>query len=124
MWPDGLVVDCGVPNGDPLPPPRAFEGQIREGESLEVLVGVTQERGANLPPTGEPANSQRYFRASESVDDFNSGGAPQDVEFAVPNLRLVFGPEQRDRMVTLPVAQLVRQPSGNVVLRDAFVPPA
>jgi type VI secretion system protein ImpJ len=124
VWPDGVVVQCGGPSGDPLPEPRPFEPHMRaEDASLDVFVGIANEGGANVAPYGEPVAQQRFARVSRSVDDANTGGAAQDVEFAVPNLRIVFGSERRERMVTLPVAQLVRQADGRAVVRDTFVPP-
>lgn len=123
-WPDGLIVDCGGTAGDPLPPPRPFEAHMREGDAaLDVLVGITNEGGTNVSAPGESAATQRFSRAVSPVDDFNTGASPQEVEFAVPNLRVVFGHERRERTVAIPVAQLVRQADGKVALRDTFVPP-
>jgi type VI secretion system protein ImpJ len=124
VWPDGLVVRCGDPSGDPLPEPRPFDGHLRaDAASLDVFVAVTSEGTSNVALTGEPSVLQRFTRSTQRVDDFNSGGAPQDIEVAVPNLRIIFGSERRERVMTLPVAQLVRQSDGRIVVRDTFVPP-
>jgi type VI secretion system protein ImpJ len=124
VWPDGLFVQCGGPSGDPLPEPRPFEAHFRGDEtSLDVLAAITLEGGANLPSPGEHATVQRFLRYSRPLDDFNDGGAPQSIEFAIPNLRIVFGNERRERMATMPLAQLVRQSDGKIALRDTFVPP-
>ncbi len=124
VWPDGVVVQCGGASGDPLPEPRPFEPHMRaEDATLDVHVGITNEGGANVVPYGEAVTQQRFARVARSVDDANTGGGAQELEFAVPNLRIVFGTERRERMVTLPVAQLVRQADGRAVVRDTFVPP-
>lgn len=124
VWPDGLVVDCGGPSGDPPPAPRPFESYLRDdGGSLDVWVGIGQEGGTNVGPLGSGGGSERFSRTTDSVSDFNEGGSPQDVEFAVPNLRFVFGTERRERLATLPIAQLVRTSEGKIALRDTFVPP-
>jgi type VI secretion system protein ImpJ len=124
VWPDGVVVQCGGQSGDPLPEPRPFESHMRaEDATLDVLVGITTEGGANVAPHGEPVTQQRFGRSTRNMDDANTGGAAQEVEFAVPNLRIVFGTERRERMLTVPVAQLVRQADGRAVVRDTFVPP-
>jgi type VI secretion system protein ImpJ len=123
VWADGLTVDCGGPSGEPLPAPRAFEAHLGDGKPLDVFLGVANEGGSNVPPVGQPADMQRFSRTAASIEDFNTGGSPQDVEFAVPNLRLVFGGERRERTATLPIAQLVRQSDGKVALRDTFIPP-
>jgi type VI secretion system protein ImpJ len=124
VWPDGLVVQCGGQHGDPLPEPRSFEPHLRSEENaLDVLVGITSEGLSNVAPPGAPTGQQRFGRQTVGVDDFNTGGNPQEVEFALPNVRIVFGTERREGMTTLPVAQLVRQADGRVVVRDTFVPP-
>ncbi len=123
-WPDGLLVRCGGATGNPLPEPRSFESYLRAGEPfLDVSIGIPHEGTANVAPPGEPAGAYRFSRVTNPVDDFNAGGSQQALEFAVPNLRLLFGNERHERMATLPVAQLVRQTDGKIVLRDTFVPP-
>jgi type VI secretion system protein ImpJ len=124
VWPDGVVVHCGGSGADPLPEPRAFEPHLDpEKPSLDVFVGIASDGGANIAPPGEPAGTHRFGRASRSTLDTNTGGSAQDVEHATANVRLIFGSERRERMTTLPVAELVRQADGRVVVRDTFVPP-
>jgi type VI secretion system protein ImpJ len=125
VWPDGLVVRCGGPQGDPLPEPRSFEPHLRseEGGALDVFAGITSEGGSNVSSPGAPAGQQRFVRQTRGVEDFNGGGNSQDVEFAQANVRIVFGTERREGLTTVPVAQLVRQSDGRVVVRDTFVPP-
>ena len=126
VWPDGLVVRCGGPSDAPPPTARSFEGLFGpELANLDVYVGVPAESGsaANVAMSGELGVLRRFSRASRSVADFNTGGAIQDIEMATPNLRVFFGAEQREKMSTLPVAQLVRQAGGRVIVRDNFVPP-
>jgi type VI secretion system protein ImpJ len=123
-WPDGTVVHCGGNGLDPLPEPRAFERHLgAEKASLDVLVGITSAGGTNVAPPGEPVGTHRFGRASLTTVDANTGGAAQEVEHAVANVRVVFGSERRERMTTLPVAELVRQADGRIVVRDTFVPP-
>ncbi len=124
VWPDGMTLRCGGPGTDPLPEARAFESHLRADDAfLDVFVGITNEGGQNVAMSNEPGPLQRFTRVTEAVDDFNAGGATQGIDFAVPNLRILFGNERRERMVTMPVAQLVRTSEGKIVLRDTFVPP-
>jgi type VI secretion system protein ImpJ len=124
IWPDGLVIRCGEPTGDPLPQPRPFDGHLRsEAAPLDVFIAMTSEGASNVALTGEPSIQQRFARVTQRVDDFNTGGAPQDVDVAVPSLRVIFGTEARERVTTMPIAQLVRQADGRIVARDTFVPP-
>jgi type VI secretion system protein ImpJ len=124
-WPDGMIAMCGGASGDPLPEPRPFEGHFAPNAvELDVFVAVTIEDGAaNVASPGEPAMQRRFSRVARTVDDFNAGGQSQEVDLAVPNLRILFGTERRERLATLPVAQLVRQSSGQIIVRDTFVPP-
>jgi type VI secretion system protein ImpJ len=126
VWPDGMVVRCGGSSENPPPEARSFEAFFTpELSHLDVFVGVPAETGsaANVAAPAESAALRRFSRASRSMADFNTGGAVQDIEVAVPNLRVFFGNEQREKMSALPVAQLIRQPSGRVIVRDNYVPP-
>jgi type VI secretion system protein ImpJ len=126
IWPDGLVVRCGGPADMPTPEARSFEGVFApEAPHLDVFVGLASESSSsgNVAGDGEPALHRRFSRATNTTTDFNGGGAMQQVDFAVPNLRVLLGTEVRDRLSTVHVAQLVRQPGGRVIVRDNFVPP-
>jgi type VI secretion system protein ImpJ len=127
-WPDGLIVVCDGRTGDGfndrLPEPRPFGPHFRGDDAfLDVFVGITNEGGANVASSSDPTALARFSSESRSLADFNSGGAEQTLDVAVPNLRIVFGTERRERMATMPLAQLVRQSDGKIVLRDTFVPP-
>jgi type VI secretion system protein ImpJ len=126
VWPDGIVVRCGGPSDAAPPPARSFETVFTpERTYLDVHVGVPNESSsaANVAASDDSVALRRFSRAARSVADFNTGGAVQDIEVAAPNLRVFFGNEQREKMSTLPVAQLMRQAGGRVIVRDNFVPP-
>jgi type VI secretion system protein ImpJ len=126
VWPDGLVVRCGGNFDMPAPEARSFESAFgAEAPHLDVFVGLASESVAagNVAAPGEPVLHRRFSRAGQSIGDFNTGGAAQEIEVAVPNLRVLFGTEPREKLATVHVAQLVRQPGGRVIVRDNFVPP-
>jgi type VI secretion system protein ImpJ len=126
VWPDGLIVRCGGSSETPSPEPRAFDGVFApEAAHLDVFVGLPSESAStgNVSGPGEPTAHRRFSRASRSTADFNAGAATQEVDIAVPNLRVLLGNEAREKLSTIQVAQLVRQPGGRVIVRDNFVPP-
>jgi type VI secretion system protein ImpJ len=126
VWPDGMFVRCGGPSQDPTPEARSFEAMFTsDAPHLDVLIAVPTESAssANVAEANEPAGQRRFLRLAYSAADFNTGGAVQEVEVAVPSLRVLFGGERQDRFSVLPVAQLVRTSNGRVIVRDNFVPP-
>ncbi len=128
VWPDGLVVACDSRTADGmddrLPEPRPFGPHFRGDDAfLDVFIGITHEGGGNVALSSEPMALARFTSETRSIADFNSGGAEQAIDLAVPNVRIVFGTERRERMATMPLTQLVRQSDGGIVLRDTFVPP-
>lgn len=121
--PDGLVVRAGGPSGDSLPESRAVEPHFPADRStLDVFVAVVAEGRANVGAYGAAPGRERYRRTVAPVEDFN-GGDVQELEFLVPNLRIVFGSEPLDGLTALPIAQLSRRSDGRVIVRDRFVPP-
>ena len=64
----------------------------------------------------------KYTRMREPLADVNTGTSPQPVDIAKLNLRLLFGEERRDGFDTIRIAQLVRSPSGAVVLKTELHP--
>jgi type VI secretion system protein ImpJ len=125
VWPDGLVVRCGGSTENPTPESRSFEAFFAaDVPHLDVLVGLPSESAAaNVAGPNEPPAHRRFSRVAASVADFNTGGGLQEVEFAVPNLRILFGTERQEKVSTLAIAQLVRQSNGQIIVRDNFVPP-
>ncbi len=126
VWPDGTLVRCGGPGEPPTPEPRAFDSVFDAAAAqLGIFVGIAAAGAspANVSDPGAPAGQRRFARVTETARDFNDGGAPQDLDLAVPNVRVFFGPEPHDNVARLPVVQLVRQPGGRIIVRDNFVPP-
>lgn len=124
VLPGGAVLAAGE-QGDAIPP-RPFDREFTpQMTSLDVHVAIAQDIEGMPAIALEPgaAALTRYSRAQETVPDVNTGTSPQAVDVARPNVRILLGDERRDGFDTVRVAQLVRAPSGAVVLRDAYVPP-
>ncbi|HYQ14971.1 MAG TPA: type VI secretion system baseplate subunit TssK, partial [Polyangiaceae bacterium] len=119
IWPDGISVACGEGTDIPLPEPRDLP---TDAQRLEVFIGLASTQNvAQVSLDG--AGVRRYARELHSVNDSNTGSAAQEIEWARPNLRILFGNERRDGFITLRIAELVRQDTGQFVVLDTRVPP-
>ncbi|MDF3067015.1 MAG: impJ [Polyangiaceae bacterium] len=119
IWPDGVSVSCGEGTGASAPEPRDLP---TDGQRVEVFIGLLADPEAgqvSLDGTGV----RRFTRELVTAVDSNTGGSPQEVEWARPNLRILFGNERRDGFATLRVAELVRQETGKFLVLDTRVPP-
>ncbi len=107
-------------------PPRPFDSEFTpQMAHLDVHLAIAQEV-AGVPAVAlEPSVSAvtRFTRVQEIAADVNTGGSPQPIDIARPNVRILFGDERRDGFDTVRIAQLVRAANGQVVLREAYVPP-
>src|SRR6185369_15185893 len=105
IWPDGAGVACGEGTDIQPPDPRDLPAEVQR---VEVFVGLASAQNAaqvSLDGTGV----RRFTRELHSPIDSNTGSAAQEVEWARPNLRILFGNERRDGFVTLRIAELIRQ---------------
>ena len=126
IWPDGASIRCGEGTEESAPPPRSFESFFTpDASKLEIFVGLAHESdsAANLAMIEDDAGARRYSRGVRSVPDLNTGASLQEVEWARPNVRILFGNERRDSFSTIRIAELVRQANGQPIVRDNYVPP-
>lgn len=122
ILPDGTYVSF---EGDGLPA-RAIEAALgAHGRSFDVWVALAQENDGlpNVELENKPGAHSRWTRMQQAVPDINTGGGEQQVGFARPNLRILFGDERRDAFDTIRVAELVRDATGAVVIKNDFIPP-
>jgi type VI secretion system protein ImpJ len=117
IWPDGVSVACGEGTGVPAPEPRDLP---TDAQRVEVFIGLASDNdSAQVSLDG--SGMRRYTRELATAVDTNTGTSPQEVEWARPNLRILFGNERRDGFVTLRVAELIRQDTGQFVVIDTRV---
>ena len=124
ILPDGTVVRCGDKQDD-VPPPRPVEAAFApQMKSLDVFIGVPCESDtmANVDLEAKRAPT-RFVRDENPVLDFNTGAAEHTVAWVRRNVSFLLGEERRDAVVSVRVAQLVRNTSGQIVFRDSYVPP-
>src|SRR5688572_28914199 len=78
IWPDGTSVICGDGTGIPAPQPRDLPAEAQRVEVFVGLADVTEAAQLSLDGGGVRC----FTREHTSVADTNSGGSPQEVEWA------------------------------------------
>ena len=83
--------------------------------TLEVFLGLSRER--------EGADSARYGAVSRPVADLGASSSVVPVEFAKPNVKVLFGDEPREDFESIKVAEILRDATGAPALLESYVPP-
>jgi type VI secretion system protein ImpJ len=120
---DGTVFD--VPSADAAIPPRAIAGQWAGDETaLLVHLAIPDYRadGRNVSASDDDGNT-RYRADVVDVRDEVTGLSERPLQVARKNLRLLIEGESFEGYATLPVARVVRAPSGEMGFDAEFVPP-
>lgn len=123
VLPDGLVLDL-EPGHSELPPSRPVEGHFSAGQAtLEIFLATPHENpnGDNYTKAGE--NPLRFNLETRPVRDMAGGGLDVDVTFGRHNLLILFGDEPREDLVSLKVAELVRDDAGSLLVSEPYIPP-
>jgi type VI secretion system protein ImpJ len=130
IFPDGLPFN--MPDSDDLPEPRSIAALFPPTcEGVVVLLGIPPRRpnGVNCliadETDGSPrADADARFAAEVRVlHDENTGSDERGVRLARKNLRIVFETEPAGDLITLPLARIVRDGSGQFICDPRFIPP-
>lgn len=125
VMPDGTCLRVGDGQADVVPP-RSFESEFGATmPAFDVYLAIPNrvDGTPGIDLEGKGGGRTRYTREPTVIRDAVTGAGEQAIDFARPNLRLLFADERREGFDTLRIAQLVRSPTGHVVIRDSFVPP-
>jgi len=109
----------------PLPrkPAELFPAAAR---TLDVYLAVAREREGvpSYAEAGGAAARTRYVTTSRPVQDATAPlGATAPVAFGRLNAVLLLGDESREDYEALKIAELVRDPSGQLALSESYLPP-
>jgi type VI secretion system protein ImpJ len=124
IMPDGLPFH--FPDGDPLPVPQAIgDDFLPTQDSHLLLLTVPSYRvgGANCSLDEEAGDEARYVAEGREILDETTGRDTKAVHFGRKNFRLVLDAAAQEQTVSLPLARIRRDGSGNFVYDPLYVPP-
>src|SRR3712207_2813756 len=125
VMPDGLYVN--VPDAESIPDARPVGNHFRvEASRLGVHLAIPAKKigEANVQASGAAANGNiRYLQDGARVKDETTGTNEQAIAYARSNLRIIFDDELRDGYGSMEVAELQRNPTGQLKLSDEYIPP-
>ena len=125
FFPDGTPFFIGD-RGEDVIEARPLEGVFPTAiESLDVFLAVPNARDTAANIALDPAKAGpavRFVAASSTVPDVNTGRNDTSIVWARENLRMLFGTEARDAYASIRIAQLVRDRTGQIVVKKNFIP--
>ncbi len=125
IFPDGLLFD--MPESDPLPEPRDISDHFSPtAESLLVRLAVASQKTGQANCSLTPDNGAgglRFSAVELALHDENTGGDEKAVRLGRKNIRVLLQDEKDEGMVSMPVARVVRDGSGQFVYDPRFIPP-
>ena len=125
MFEDGLPFD--FPGCDVLPATLNIVDKFSPtADNVRVSLAVPRwlADGQNCSVDGDPEQLQRYSGMVRTLPDENTGRDDKPVKLGHKNIRLIIESEATDDWLTLPLAQVVRDGSGQFVFDPLFIPPS
>lgn len=125
IMPDGTVFS--IPQEDDPPVSRSFAGHFsHEQQSCDVFLALpmTLEGRPSVGAYSEGAGGQcRYKLQSGTFVDEVSGTQKKQIEVAAYNFTILFGGESLDNFSAIRIANLKRNPNGQIELQEDYIPP-
>ncbi|MEM6292931.1 MAG: type VI secretion system baseplate subunit TssK [Myxococcota bacterium] len=126
VLPGGLALD--IEPGDADGPPARPVGDLfsATASTLEVYLAVPAGREGvpNYAEALDDASVARFKIANRPVPDLTIAKTEQVISFARPNVRVMFGTENRDDFESMKIAEVVRDATGQFELSKTYIPPA
>ena len=124
VFPDGTSFLIGDQGEDEVEA-RPIEGNFPAAlDVLDVFLAIPNLRDNQANTALDPAKAGpavRYVAQQATMPDMNTGRNEQSINWARSNMRLLFGTEPRDAFHTVRIAQLHRDKTGAIVLKENFV---
>lgn len=125
VLPDGLMIN--VPDAEAVPDLRQVGNHFHpEAERLGVHIAIPARKmgEANFQGNGVKAGANlRFLQEGALVKDETSGTNEQPLAYAKSNLRIIFDDEVRDGFTSMKIAELVRTPTGQLMINEDYIPP-
>jgi type VI secretion system protein ImpJ len=126
VMPDGLPVE--IPSEDNAPETRSVKTFFApSAETLDVYLAIqaAQPDSTNVRlENGTSGRAVRYQMEMARVSDDTVEGNESEIPMASKNLQILFGGESLDGKIWIKIAELGRTATGEISLREAYVPPA
>lgn len=122
MFQDGLTFDMST--SDVLPPSRTVSSLVASMDAdlvLYLAVPVRRSNGYDMS-TEESESGARYSGVSRILRDETNGIDEYEVEFARKNIVIIGQGERSSSLLSLPIARILRDPSGQFTYDKDFVP--
>jgi type VI secretion system protein ImpJ len=125
VLPDGLMIN--VPDAEAVPDLRPVGNHFHpEAEKLGVHLAIPAKKmgEANFQANGEKGTANlRFLQEGTLVKDETTGRNEQPLAYAKSNLRIIFDDEVRDGFTSMKIAELVRTPTGQLMINEDYIPP-
>jgi type VI secretion system protein ImpJ len=123
IFPDGMPFL--MPECDALPQPRSIAALFpptRDRLTVSLAVPEHQRQGLNTA-LSDGVDQARYRAETRTLRDETTGTDERPVQLGRKNIKLLLDVEPADGLVLLPLAQVIRDGSGHIVLDQDFIPP-
>lgn len=122
IFSDGLPFE--VPNSDPAPPIRNLLEVFPSTDAvLPLYLAVPSRRDNGFDTDLNSANGGRFSRMQRLLRDETNGIDEREIDLGQKNLRLVTQAELTSDMLSIPIAHILRDGRGNLVVDEEFIPP-
>ncbi|HEX4030068.1 MAG TPA: type VI secretion system baseplate subunit TssK [Terracidiphilus sp.] len=123
IFPDGLAFE--IPNSDPSPEPRNLVDLFPSTDAvlpLYLAVPARRDNGFDCDLSASP-NGSRFSRMQRLLRDETNGIDEREIELGQKNVRLLTEAELSPEVLSIPIAQVLRDGRGHLVCDEDFIPP-